>query len=379
MMRAVDDFRLIAACIAKDAGASSPGELGGRIERASGRWPELLALAHRFYIAPELHHALARKGLLDHVPDEPRELLVMTHALNVKRNDLIRAQCEELIAALDGRGIATVLLKGGAWLFDVAEAERGRRMMRDIDVLVPGDALMDAVAALADIGYSEHIDWPDWTYQYPPLSREDDPSTVELHRDLGEQRALLPADEVFVQAVAAGSGAALPSPTHRTLYNVYNSEILDSHYEVGIASLRQLHDLRLIVERHGDAIDWGWIAARMDANGHGRVLDCYVYLLDKLLGVTLPHSPREPARCRRHYGRCLAQLAWRPLMILPVVWATLIHPVKRRRLDYFAESGKGGAPSDGGGLRRIRHLFGRDRLSVFRKFAETYRKYDREW
>lgn len=48
MTQAVERFRLIAACIARDAWPGSPGDLGERLERARDRWPGLLALAHRF-------------------------------------------------------------------------------------------------------------------------------------------------------------------------------------------------------------------------------------------------------------------------------------------------------------------------------------------
>ena len=382
MIRAAETFRLLAASIAEAGAPTASDRLGDRVTRASDRWPELLTLAHKFYVGPELFHALERKGLLVCVPEEARELLAMTHALNVKRNQAIRDQCLEALGVLDGQGIPTVMLKGGAWLFETPPDQLGRRMMRDLDILVPRAELEAAVAALENLGYATIVDWPDWvTYQYPPMGRPDDPAAVELHRDVGEQRTLLRAEEAFASAVAldgGGSGVAALSPTLRALHNVFNSEIQDRHHAFGVASLFQLHDLRLIVERHGAAIDWDWIAARMDAHGYGRAFDCYLYLLNALLGVALPYSPRDPARCRRHYSRCLAKIGWRPLMVAAVLWGTLSHPLKRLRVDYMY-GGRNHAERGQRSVRRIRRLLARYGWGAFRKFAKIYRHYDSEW
>lgn len=174
MIRGAETFRLLAASIA-EAGASTAGDrLGDRLTHASDRWPELLTLAHKFYVGPELFYALERKWLPGCVPEEARELLAMTHTFNVKRNQAIRDQCLEALGVLDRQGIPTVMLNGGAWLFETPPDQLGRRMMRDLDILVPRAKLEAAVAALENLGYATIVDRPDWTYQYPPMGRRGD-------------------------------------------------------------------------------------------------------------------------------------------------------------------------------------------------------------
>ena len=64
MTRAAETFRLLASSIAEAGATTAGGGLGDRVTRASDHWPELLSLANKFYVAPELYHALERKGLL---------------------------------------------------------------------------------------------------------------------------------------------------------------------------------------------------------------------------------------------------------------------------------------------------------------------------
>jgi hypothetical protein len=253
--------------------------------------PMALGLAaDREFLGPALHAALVAQGLADKLDPEFRDWLTLLHTENDRRNQMIATQCREIGLVLHRIGITAAVLKGASWLFDDAPDAASDRMMLDIDLLVPRDRLHDAVAALLHARYREVPEAlaEAGHFHHPPLQPPSGGVLVELHRDLGWQRNVLPAAEVLAAATPVAPGLALPRADHRILHAVLHGWVQDADWIGGIVHLRDLLDLARLIERHRAALDWPALLAHSHAAGIGPPLETALLLADRLLSVPLP-------------------------------------------------------------------------------------------
>jgi hypothetical protein len=337
----------------------------------------MIARANGLYLGPALWHALNRKGLLDSPPKDARDFLAESYRLNGRRNERIKEQALEIAARFTEAGIQTIVLKGGAFLFDCADEDLGCRMMVDLDLLIPEKKLDQGVSLLHELGYKTvtHIE-ATWTYHLPPLVREGEVAIVELHQDVGEQRDLLRAGTAFRDArpvrTAPGEIMAL-SPTHRVIHNVFHSEIQDRHHELGLISLKQLYDFGLIRQAHEDAIDWAVVRSALVGRGFGSVLESYMYLADRLLALPQPSQIPVTRRAKLHYHRCIAQIRWQALNVPLRLWAVATHPFQRCRIEYIYGSDQNWFRLTFNRIRRGWALTRRYKWAIFRRIHMIYR------
>ncbi len=182
------------------------------------------------------------------------------------------------------------------------------------------------------------LDWDDWSYHYPPLGRPGDGASVEIHRDAGEQRRLLPADAARRDALplpAEGMRLSALSASHRALHAVFNSAVQDRAHKLGNVPLKQLHDLALICEAGGRDIDWEAVCVAFSRCGLAPAFDAHLYLAHQCLDLPMPGAIRPTLRARLHHRRCLAQLTRPGIGAALGRWAALTHPFTRHRVDYL--------------------------------------------
>jgi hypothetical protein len=271
-------------------------------------WERVVSVAATHLLLPALWKALRRKGLEDQLPPDVQDFLNEVYVLNATRNKALRAQAAETVSALSQSGISSVLLKGGAFLFDSREEDLGDRMMVDLDLLVPEGQLAESVAVLKDLGYDTLGDEELRPHHYPPLFREGEVATVELHWSIGKRTELLPAEHVFRDAIGLEVGASkvwIPSASHRVIHAIYHAAVQDDDFRRGIFSLKALHDVITIVKVHPSLIDWELIDSSMRRCGFGRVLEAQVYLANRLLNWPPPRGVSPTWRAALHYRRCL--------------------------------------------------------------------------
>ncbi len=189
-----------------------------RLIRSSLDVDHLASLAGRHLVTPMLADCCASAGLRDCLPLDFIRYLDVVHEQNIARNTALRAQLAALSAALNRIDIEPVLLKGGIRLADSLYPSIGWRFMRDLDILVAPERLMETVACLEDEGYgfTEPLsEWPDQHRHLPPLYRDGDGAVVELHTELlARHRNLCPASEVLANATPVkldGSMVRIPS------------------------------------------------------------------------------------------------------------------------------------------------------------------------
>jgi hypothetical protein len=255
--------------------------------------------------------------------------------LNASRNSRLKNQAIEIVNTLSHSGISTVLLKGAAFLFDGAPEDLGERMMLDLDVLVPQHDLTQSVIALKNLGY-EAIGDQKLEHHHPPLFRQGEVATVEVHWHICEEATLLPSEHVFREAKelnVGGAGVCIPSPSHRIIHNLFHAAVQDGEFVGGVISLKALYDLMRIAEVHRGSIDWEGIDSLMRRCGFGRELEAHVYMANRLFGWRGPSGIRPTWRAALHYHRCLMFSALRGVA-LPA-FNSITTPDRRESLRNF--------------------------------------------
>jgi hypothetical protein len=156
------------------------------------------------------------------------------------------AHLREILAVLNGLGIRPLLLKGARSLW---EGRPSWRYLRDIDLLVPVDAVHPAQDALAAIGYGPDAslaERPD-RHHLAPLYKAGFPGWVEIHRSGGNRYAerLLPTSELLAaSAIAEGGGLSvrLLPPAMHLLHAAVHHHVGHGGDARGTVSLKGLYE-----------------------------------------------------------------------------------------------------------------------------------------
>lgn len=266
-------------------------------------WPRLAADAERHGLGAFLHghlHTLSAAG----VPPAIREALALSARTCVAWNLRLRHELECLLAAFDQVSIAVMPLKGPV-LADQLYPDPLLRSTGDLDLLVRPDDCGAAEDVLQGLGY-RRLPAPQQGAGYHTRFGSDDVDAagevvVELHRELGERHVSGPDVPAIWAAGFRSAWAGQPiwsmALPDLLVYLCFHAA------KDGLASLRALLDVTLLVERRRDEIPWAEVTARAKA-AH---LASPVYLglgqSRALLGAPVPDAVLEALRPRR--------LSWR--------------------------------------------------------------------
>ncbi len=277
---------------------------------------ETLLRATPMDLRPYLAWRLRERRLWGAAPTVVRRSLEVAARAAAGRYLLQRHALRDVLAALGGRGIPALVLKG-AVLAHTAYPDPALRPMVDLDLLVPSEHWGDARAALVAIGYRVPARWAVRPETGPAAKDERDkplmlPGTivaVELHAGLDGFRAPFRLDvgSVWPRAVEV----SLDGLQARTLH----PEDLLLHVALHLAvsdlfrgGLRPLVDLTLLLGRN--AWDWQVLSRRWTEQGLGAWMALVLGLAHELLAapaVALAALPRVPSE-----ARCLAlEQIWR--------------------------------------------------------------------
>ena len=333
-------FLTLCRCLALESGSPPPGVVPASNDVAG--WMAVVQTADADMLAPALWLALGRKGMEHLVPAQIRGLLHRRYTMNALLNERIRDEALHVAGLCEQLGVSPVILKGGAYLFEAGTGAIGGRAMRDLDFLLPADAVPDVAEAMLAEGYriKEAAD-DDWTYTHPGLQRPGAVVAVELHHRVGQQRALLHADMAWrdVRPLVAEPRLRVLSPTHRVWHNIFHSQVQDQGHPTGLIWLRQLVDLVQICDRHGPDIDWAALDQLMRAAGMGGVLRTRLYQAHRLLGLPWPLPTSAGLAARLRYRRAIWLLAAPRAMAATRLWAALTAPFKAQHIDLIYDCG----------------------------------------
>ncbi len=309
-LQATDSFRLLCG-ILSCKGDSSDAERELRGLGGAEAYAGLLNVSYDYLLTPALYRGLERRDLIRVVPGDLADFLRQTYRLNVERNRRIKDQVNEVVSALGGRDIEVLPLKGAAHLFQADEVLSGERMLGDIDMLVdPGD-VHEAVIALNKLGYvgDESLALKK-RYHDVPLTHPDREALLELHIDFGPQRHLVPVANVFQQSIVTatnGDCVSVPCGTMQVFHNIFHAQIQDRNHEIGLTSLRQLHDLRMLCEIFDNRIAWAEVERLMVSGRYKGIMNHYLFQANRLLDLDVPPEYRNRFGARVHFFRCSLQ------------------------------------------------------------------------
>lgn len=255
---------------------------------AADDWQSVLALANRTLLTPALCASLASAGQLHRIPQDVREYILFVRECNRERNSRLQTQLREAVAALNGRGIVPLLLKGAIPLFLSPSDRLPDRMTSDLDLGVEAADETAAQACLADLGYVE-------IGSARGLGRVEDAGILELKssRPCDYERAeLVQKDELR---------ARIPTPQSRAMHWFVHDLLKEGDYWRGRMELRHLHDLAQLWESGG--VDWAAMRASMPDKTARNALDTQLLALRSFFGTEIPAECARPLIRIQHWRR----------------------------------------------------------------------------
>lgn len=219
-------------------------------------WEDFTRLSVEQRVAPLVYAALRSgepAGLAAHVSGPARDALARVYYTVTARNQVLFQEMERFLPALAGAGIPVVALKGAA-LAQTLYPEAGLRPMSDVDLLIPGTYLRQAVRLFRRLGYiQEKI-----TYHAVMRGGPQNACAVEIHWHLVPNQA---KPEGFVFEWLWARRAPLPGCPVVSMFTpeatwVYLIAHLAAQNQAEGMQLLWYYDLWLALNRWGSEMDW---------------------------------------------------------------------------------------------------------------------------
>lgn len=315
-------------------------------------WLVVLEAANHHAVTPALWAAINRRNLAHLLPADVQAYLGMLYDLNRQRNDLIREQVLDAARSFNRRGIRPLLMKGALTLLENS-GEESARIMTDIDLLVKHDEVESAGASLRSIGYDLLGEQSGHAHAYTfhrPMSLV----TIDLHWDVGPQRALLSREAVYaaarpiIRTDASMDGLAI---SHRVLMLIMTFGIFERHYLAGHIPMRGLIYLADISRQYQGEVDWKQVLELTDRHQLRAQAACMLHMANDLMELPVPVDFRHHAAACKHLRRCLQQLAHPTFDRVMRAYAALVWPFNEVRMDYRHHCGMRYGPLTAARLR----------------------------
>ena len=208
----------------------------------------------------------------------------------------VRRELLKLDAALAGLGIPVLVLKGAAYVATGSPAAAGR-LMTDIDILVPKQAIGETEAALMLAGWaSSHHDAYDqryyrqWMHEIPPMQHIRRGTVLDVHHNLLPETARIQTrpDLILASARPLPGMACLHAPSEPDL--ILHSATHLMHEGEWDHGLRDLSDLYAMLAAAADQADdfWPALAKRAQELTLQRPLYLALVQLQRVFGLHVP-------------------------------------------------------------------------------------------
>lgn len=233
----------------------------------------------------------------DQIPIQPKMHLESAAKLALRQQLELRWEVEQISEALAPSGVAFVLLKGAAYVMAGLTAANGR-MMSDVDILVPRDALASVESALmmkgwvsaAQNAYDQRY-YRTWMHELPPMRHFKRGTVIDVHH------AILPTSARLHPGSAKLLSAAWPlGETGRVKVLESVDMLLHSathlfHEGELERGLRGLVDIDCLLREFGrDDVFWGRLVPRAVELELSRPLFYALRYVTTLLQTPVPES-----------------------------------------------------------------------------------------
>lgn len=312
--RKTTEFLLLAECCQW----SFAGRNGGEIEELSGRadWRRFLDLCRRHRVQGLAQRCFRELPLAP--PTEVADALSGDAAAIAGHNLRAARQSALLLEAFTAAAIPLIFVKG-LTLSKLAYGDPFVKMSQDIDILVPGDAIADAAAALRQLGYrlilpaadpgsARFLDWH--RKRKESVWHSPDGLHVELHSRLADNPGLIPGIDVVspCRTVEVAPGIALPTLARDELFAYLAVHGASSAW----FRLKWIADFAALI--HGCPIgELERLYQRSQALGAGRSAAQALLLADRTFGTAIGSSLQRRLR-RDPVNRWLAAAAWAQML-----------------------------------------------------------------
>lgn len=252
-------------------------------------WLAVIALANRTLLTPALFEALSASGELHRLPTDAAKYLCFLHNCNRDRNQRLRAQLSEAVAALNSEGIDPVLLKGAVPLFMCPNGRLPGRITSDLDVSVEASELSTARRCAATLGY---VPIP----RQRGMARPKDVGVLELRETWAK------GTKCASRVERDGLRAIIPAANSRALHWIIHDLFKDGDYWRGRIDLRHIHDLWRLSE--DERVDWPALRDGLRDRHARNALDTQLLALNHFFGVQIPvECAQDPVVRLQHWRR----------------------------------------------------------------------------
>ncbi len=306
--------KLLIECLKSESG----DDLGPILKKYSLNAPDTdwKAIARKGARSMPLVYNVLKKHAVDiDVPEEISEAVKFQCVNGLWQTEQIKRDSIELADKFNSVGIASVLLKGAAFLFTIYGDDPGMRTMADIDILVNKRDLPEAERVLTELGYaedydrvlrSEHVEvsrkfFTEHNYHYIYFRGD---TCVELHWNIMEKRdtavprdIFLDAEKVFekdVPITVSGPCFSLfiacvnfvKDFRLRFTPDWYNSP--DEREKVFSHTVFVLMEIRRIIRYYGNKLSWEKVFFQARQAGMIFEVCSLIYLADEVLNAGMP-------------------------------------------------------------------------------------------
>lgn len=278
------------------------------VEFSLAQWDRIIPQARAAGLLGRLGALARRNGLAQRLPRPVWHALEADMAFADRQAVAVRYELAKLDRALADLGVPVVILKGVAYVAGGLAVGEGR-VMSDIDILVPKEAIHQAEAALMLAGWvSGHHDpydqryYRQWMHEIPPMLQARRGTVLDVHHNLLPETARIKTrpERVIAEARPLAGYACLALPTEIDL--ILHSATHLMHEGEWRHGLRDLSDLHMLITSAAarDAEFWAKLSDRAHQLGLGRPLDYALAQLGRLFDLAPPALPldRSPALVR---------------------------------------------------------------------------------
>lgn len=232
-------------------------------------WTTLIAMAR----AELLIATLAFRAEGQQLPRAVDDILADAREIGREARRAALWEAEMVRRVLVPLGVPMVLLKGTAFVAGGLSAAEGR-LVGDLDLLVPRDALGVVEARLREAGWVSVKDdayddeyYRRWMHELPPLVHPDRDRMIDVHHTLLPPTARITPDAaaLLASAVPLGDGMAILSPedmvVHAALHLFADGDLA--------GGLRNLWDIDRLLREFAEADRDFWLRLQARAAEHG--------------------------------------------------------------------------------------------------------------